>query len=114
MRHLTELLEEDAAPPERLAEFHHALGKETRRLHTMVENLLDFGRIEAGRQVYDMEDASLAEVAERVVSAFDSPRVQLIVGDRSPRSRIDRDALTLAVQNLVDNAMKYSPSSTPV
>lgn len=114
MRHLTELLEDGAAPPARLAEFHRALGKETRRLHTMVESLLDFKRIESGRQVYDMEDASLAEVAERVVSAFDSPRLQLIVGETSPRSRIDRDAVALAVQNLVDNAMKYSPSSAPV
>ena len=52
MRHLTELLEEDAAPPGRLAGFHQALGKETRRLHAMVEGLLDFGRIESGRQVY--------------------------------------------------------------
>jgi signal transduction histidine kinase len=114
IRHLTELLEEGAPPPDRLAEFHGALGRETRRLHAMVESLLDFGRIESGRQVYQMEETCLADVAERVVSAFDSPRVQLVVAETAPRSRIDRDALSLALQNLVDNAMKYSPSSSPV
>jgi len=114
MRHLTELLEEGAAPAERLPEFHHALGKETRRLHAMVESLLDFGRIESGRQVYRLEDTSLADIARQVVDAFGSPRVQLLIPNGVARSRVDRDALTLAVQNLVDNAMKYSPASSPV
>jgi two-component system phosphate regulon sensor histidine kinase PhoR len=112
MRHLTELLEEGAAPATQLPEFHRALGKETRRLHAMVESLLDFGRIESGRHVYRLEDASLADIARHVVDAFGSSRLQLVVPDAPPHGKVDRDALTLALQNLVDNAMKYSPAAS--
>ena len=50
MRHLTDLLEEGGTPPERLPHFYQALGKETRRLHGMVESLLDFGRCTGSRR----------------------------------------------------------------
>jgi len=114
MRHLTDLLEEGGTPPERLPHFYQALGKETRRLHATVESLLDFGRIESGRQVYRFEETNLTDLAKRVVSGFSSPRIELQVPGDSPQVHVDRDALTLAVQNLVDNAMKYSPPSSPV
>jgi signal transduction histidine kinase len=113
MRHLTELLEE-GAPTDRLPRYYQALGKETRRLHAMVENLLDFGRMESGRRVYQMEDTSLSEVARQVVNEFASPRLRLNLPSNEPHIRADRDALALAVRNLVDNAIKYSPESTTV
>jgi signal transduction histidine kinase len=114
MRHLTELLDEGAAPAAQLADFHRALGKETRRLHAMVESLLDFGRIESGRHVYRLEDASLGDIARHVVDAFGSSRLRLVIPDDPPHGKVDRDALALALQNLVDNAMKYSPAASPV
>lgn len=42
--------------------YYGALGKETRRLHALVEGLLDFGRMEAGRRDYRMENANAAEL----------------------------------------------------
>jgi len=114
MRHLTELLEEGGTPAERLPQYYEALGRETRRLHGMVENLLDFGRMESGRRVYQMENTSLVEVARRVMEEFASPRLRLDVSVEVPPVRADRDALALAVRNLVDNAIKYSPASFDV
>lgn len=128
MCHLTEMLEEGGAPGDRLPSYYRALGKETRRLHGMVESLLDFGRMEAGRRTYQMEDTSAAEVAKQVVdefcehASFAAHRVELRTplderGDQlcgQPRIRADREALTLALRNLLDNAIKYSPESSTV
>jgi signal transduction histidine kinase len=121
MCHLTEMLEHGDATPSRLPDYYRALGKESRRLHTMVENLLDFGRMDSGRRTYDRCPMNAVELVERVVDEY---------ADRSPGSanRIetslpaeegaivtgDREALMLAVRNLLDNAMKYSPEDAPV
>jgi len=124
MRHLTDMLEEGGTPQERLPHYYHALGKETRRLHATVESLLDFGRLESGRRTYHMEDTSATELAEQVVEEFreqaasathhlelHTPDVQL---RGHTRIRADRDALALALRNLLDNAIKYSPESSTV
>ena len=50
MRHLSEMLEEGDTPGERLPRYYRALSKETQRLQALVENLLDFGRMQAGRR----------------------------------------------------------------
>lgn len=122
MRHLTELLEDGGVPADRLARYYRALGKETRRLHAMVESLLDFGRMEAGRRVYQMEEMNAAELAEQVVNEFREhaavapQRIELQANHRvdDARIRADREAIALALRNLLDNAIKYSPDSSTV
>ena len=129
MRHLTEMLEDGGAPPDRLPRYYRALAKETRRLHGMVESLLDFGRMEAGQRTYQMEDTSAADLARQVVDEFREQvsgaahRVALDApldedGDQGqadgPRIWADREALALALRNLLDNAVKYSPESSTV
>ena len=128
LRHLTEMLEDGGVPGDRLPRYYRALGKESRRLHGMVESLLDFGRMEAGQRTYQMEDTSAAELARQVVHAFcdqvrgAAHRVELEAppdeaSDQihgTPRIRVDREALALALRNLLDNAVKYSPESSKV
>lgn len=123
MRHLTELLEDGQTPADRAPHYYRALGKETRRLQGLVESLLDFGRMEAGRRTYQMEETSASAIAGRVIEEFaDSPflrRIEWTAPEtNAPASagaiRADRDALALALRNLVDNALKYSPDTAPV
>ena len=114
MRHLTDLLEEGGVAPDRQAVYYSAIGKEMRRLHGMVESLLDFGRIESGRRTYQMEATSAGDLARQVVEEVGSPRVILDMSSAPSPIRADRDALALALRNLVDNAMKYSPDVSPV
>ena len=85
-----------------------------RRLHGMVENVLDFGRIESGRRTYHMETTTAADLARQVVEEVASPRVVLDASSNPAPIRADRDALALALRNLVDNALKYSPEVSPV
>lgn len=120
MRHLTEMLEEGEPSPERLPKYYQALGKETRRLHGLVENLLDFGRIEAGRRVYQMEDTDAVSSVTRIVEEFresgttNGHRLDLAAAAGPLTIRADREALALALRNLLDNAVKYSPASSTV
>jgi signal transduction histidine kinase len=118
MCHLTEMLEEGETPQERLPQYYRALGKEARRLHAMVESLLDFKRMEAGRRTYRMEDANAVELARSVVDEFrdDSSghRIELAAPPSPAPIRADHEALGLALRNLMDNAIKYSPESTTV
>jgi two-component system phosphate regulon sensor histidine kinase PhoR len=113
MCHLTDLLEE-GVPVERQPTYYAAIAKEVRRLHGMVENLLDFGRIESGRRTYQMETTSAADLARHVVEEVDSSRVVLNASAVPSHVHVDRNALALALRNLVDNAMKYSPETSTV
>jgi signal transduction histidine kinase len=120
MCHLTELLEEGSTPEDRLRLYYRALGKESRRLRSMVESLLDFARMEAGRQVYRLEDVDIARLVGQVVDEFreesppDARRIAFETPDNGCLACADREAISRAVWNLLDNAVKYSPDSSVV
>jgi signal transduction histidine kinase len=115
MRHLTELLEGGiVTAEERRRRYYSLLSRETRRLHRLVEGLLNFGRMEAGRQQYRLEGLDITEFVEEVVeefqreSATEGYSVELS-GKANLRAKADPEGLSLALWNLLDNAMKYSP-----
>lgn len=120
LTHLTELLESGGAAEERRPLYYAALARETRRLRDMVENLLDFGRIEAGRYRYKPEDIDVTALVQSLVNEFrDQPAAQghELVCESEPRGlhlTADREALRRAVWNLLDNAAKYSPPGTRI
>lgn len=124
MCHLTEMLEEGGISSDRLPHYYHALGKESRRLHAMVECLLDFGRMESGRETYELVETDATELVSEVVREFReqataaASRLELLEPTASVsdplRIRVDRDVLGLALRNLLDNAVKYSPESSVV
>ncbi len=120
MCHLTEMLEDGIAAPDRVPDYYRALRKETHRLQALVESLLDFGRMESGNRTYQMEDTNATELVSSVLDQFreQSPVVADRLHWQRPsgdwRIRADYEALALAVRNLVDNAMKYAPASSPV
>ncbi|MBL8921082.1 MAG: two-component sensor histidine kinase [Myxococcaceae bacterium] len=90
------------------------LMKETTRLSTMIETVLDFSRIESGKKVYDKHPVPVAEVVADAVAAFKAQRVgaalQLLVKVQEglPTLLLDRHALAGAVLNLLQNAFKYT------
>lgn len=121
LRHLTELLQEnDSLPAERRQSFYAALGRSTERLHRLVESLLDFGRMELGRKPYDFDAADAGVIAARVVADFENEaaahgfKIHLQVDESAPLLRADAAALTRALWNLLDNAIKYSANEREV
>jgi two-component system, OmpR family, phosphate regulon sensor histidine kinase PhoR len=93
---------------------------ESERLSSLIENVLDFARVERGRQAYDFADGSVGEAVSRAVNVYrhraESEGVALAtdIAADLPRTRIDDRAIQLAVINLVDNALKYAPGSGTV
>jgi signal transduction histidine kinase len=116
LRHVAELLvEQDDMPAGRRRMFYAAIGRNAERLHRLVESLLDFGRMESGRQPYDLQPISIAGLVTRVVADFqrdvDVTGVTIDVDidpNLPPDVRADPSALVSALWNLLDNAVKYS------
>jgi two-component system, OmpR family, phosphate regulon sensor histidine kinase PhoR len=90
------------------------LSKETARLSSMIENVLDWARIESGRKQYAREPMEVANVVEAAVAAFKAQRMgapmdfQVTVDDGLPQVEVDKDAVAGAVLNLLQNAFKYT------
>jgi signal transduction histidine kinase len=116
LRQLSEMLAKGRVPTEELRQqSYELLAGESERLQRLVESLLDFGRIEGRAFQYHFahQDAValvgevVREFAEKAAAkdyqiAFEPP------GSAQP-VRADREALGLALRNLLDNAVKYSP-----
>ncbi len=105
--------------PDRRREYHSIIGQDARRLSNLVTRLLDFALIEEGQKTYSFDRIDLAETAREAVSTsrttMRTDRLQLAEGPSQPLwVRADRTALAHAIQNLVDNAAKYSPPDAPI
>jgi signal transduction histidine kinase len=96
------------------------LVRESERLQRLVESLLDFGRMEARAFRYQFQELEPSALVDEVVAEFQreiASRGYVIERAESgpfPTVRADRDALRLALWNLLDNAVKYSPDCRTV
>ena len=112
LRHLSDMLVLGRVTEEgRRHQYYEALAGETARLQTLVESLLNFGRMEAGSQNYSHERVDVAELVRSTVATFESAIARKrISATGTPDCRLNGDpaALGVAVRNLVDNALKYS------
>ena len=90
------------------------LRQETERLSTMIEQLLDFGRMEAGKMVYHRQRETVAAVIDSAVRAFEplcmreNVQFEVDVTPSLPPILADRAAVSGALFNLLHNAYKYS------
>jgi signal transduction histidine kinase len=121
LRQLSEMLSKGRVPTEELRQqSYDVLNRESERLQRLVESLLDFGRIEARGFRYRFERLDPAALIRDIAAEFREKvtdrgyRVELALGGESPPIRADREALGLALKNLLDNAVKYSPECRTV
>ncbi len=121
MRQFTEMLvEDDTLPAEKRREFYGAQERATRRLSRLVESLLDFGRMEAGARPYRLERLDVGELVKATVEEFKQEAnfkclvMEYSVPEEGPMAKADREALSQAIWNLMDNAAKYSGDSPVV
>lgn len=121
MRQMSEILALGRVPSEeRRQKYYDTLVGETGRLQRLVETLLNFGKMEEGARQYRFEEIDAGVVVESVVAEF-APQLTAVGRHidliRSPVAcpvRADAEALALAVRNLIDNALKYSPDQSAV
>jgi two-component system phosphate regulon sensor histidine kinase PhoR len=100
---------------EKRHEYLEIIVRESERLSGLIENVLDFAKVERGRESYDFADGDVADAVMRAANAYryraEKDGVELVVETPSKPlpARIDARAIGLAVINLVDNALKYAP-----
>lgn len=106
------------ASPEKVREYGEYIETEGRRLSSLVDNILDFARIESGRKEYRFESGDVGKVVAGVLETFEVRLRHLgftleFRGPEAPLppARIDPAALGQALNNLLDNAVKYSGDS---
>ena len=121
IRQLAEMLFRGrVADEERRRRYHKMILQESERLGRLVENLLDFSRMEEGRKEYRLAPLNtsfwLRELVENFQSEVDGNEISLVadIPEDLPTISADGEALECAVHNLLDNAMKYSPGAQTV
>lgn len=99
--------------PEKYQEYYQIIRKESERLTALINNILDFSRIEAGRKEYEFRETDLRELVHNTLESY---RYQIEQQgftyeekiDTVPPMRVDREAMARSLLNLVNNALKYS------
>jgi signal transduction histidine kinase len=87
---------------------------ESERLTRLLDNVLDFAKIEAGRKTYHLRPCSPADVVRSAAStmgdllARNGFHLEIVIDEAMPLVLADRDALEQALLNLLSNAVKYS------
>jgi two-component system phosphate regulon sensor histidine kinase PhoR len=100
--------------PEQAHEYAEIIWRESVRLGRLIDNVLDFAKIERGMGVYEFADSDLGEVIDHAIElsarrvATAEMTLEADVEPGLPPLRLDASAFTLAVLNLIDNAVKYA------
>jgi signal transduction histidine kinase len=100
--------------PAKHQEYYEIIRKESERLTSLINNILDFSRIEAGKKEYSFRET---DVADLVRSTLESYRFEIEqngfhfeqkIASNVPPLQVDREAIARSLLNLVNNAVKYS------
>jgi signal transduction histidine kinase len=117
---MTELLANYDIDPARRKEISSAINGEVKRLTGMITEYLDITRLESGATTLRKTPAKIEALLRRVVLVLEPVagqrgiRLVLALSPGLPTLLVDVDLLGRAVENLVSNAIKYSPEGTEV
>ena len=126
VRLMAENLECGKVPePVRQVEYFRFIGQECRRLSSLIENVLDFSRIEQGRKQYEFEPSDLRALMETTVKLMEpyaaergvtlqlTPVPEDLAANKM-ELEVDGRAIQQALVNLIDNAIKHSAKGQTV
>ncbi|OLD45665.1 MAG: hypothetical protein AUI48_11780 [Chloroflexi bacterium 13_1_40CM_2_68_14] len=101
-----------AEGPEEVRQCVAMLSTEADRLSRMVEKLLDWSRLEAGRTSLELERTEVPALLDRIGQAYRAQQLpasyQTELDPQLPPVNVDRDAMAQVVLNLLHNAVKYT------
>jgi signal transduction histidine kinase len=96
-------------------EYIETVASETDRLTRLINKVLDFSRMDSGRKPFSFAPTALGPLVSATVKNFETGitqdgRIDVAIEPDLPEARVDEDAIVQALINLLDNAVKYSPT----
>jgi len=121
IRMMTEMLHQRRVEAEaQKAEYYAAMLEESEHLSHLIDNILDFSRMEENRKKYDFVDLDLDTLTREFLKSIQEMikmtgfEITYSCPDQVPVIRADRDAMLQVLYNLVDNAIKFSGASRKI
>jgi signal transduction histidine kinase len=116
IRLYAETLELGRISPEKHQEYYEIIRKESERLTSLINNILDFSRIEAGKKEYNFRETDVADLVRNTLESYrfeieqNGFQFEQKIDTNLPQLQVDREAIARSLLNLVNNAVKYSAS----
>lgn len=121
IRQMSELLNRDRIQSEeRKKEYYSTMVAQSERLSHLVENILDFSRLEYGQKKLKLEPVRIDQILKDVIGIFEirlrytGYNLRSSIPDKVPIVFIDQEGLQQVFYNLLDNAYKYSGKSKDI
>jgi signal transduction histidine kinase len=120
VRLMAEGLERGRIAEEKQRDYFKFIVQECRRLSSLIENVLDFSRIEQGRKQYELESTDLVALTEQTVKLMETygaekeMRIEIKRSGEAVPVEADGKAIQQALINLIDNAIKHSPKGAVI
>jgi signal transduction histidine kinase len=100
--------------PEKRQEYYEIIRKESERLTSLINNILDFSRIESGKKEYSFRETDVADLVRGTLESYrfeieqNGFQFEQKIDSNLPQVWVDREAIARSLLNLVNNAVKYS------
>jgi signal transduction histidine kinase len=121
IRQMAEMLVRDRVPsPEKQQKYYGTILQQSERLSHLIDNILDFSKMEEGQKVFRFENADIIPVVSDIVESFQEHtadkgfQINLEISEPVPHIAFDREAIEQVIYNLIDNACKYSGNSKTI
>ncbi len=112
------MLEEEELSDEYVRKMLRVVGDQSERLIRLVQGILDVSRIDARKLYLNCKELDVLPLLERVVNSLQATTVfhwfELSATDESPAVWGDEDRIEQILFNILDNAIKFSPSGGPI
>ena len=99
---------------DRMKQYFSVITQDADRLARLVTNILDFSKIEEGKREFEFEETDLGDLVAQNIEDFQTGeiakdvKIQTQIAEDIPHLDVDKDSLTQALNNLLDNAVKFS------
>ena len=121
IRQLSEMLQTGRVPSEeRRQRYYDVLLEQSERLSLLIDNILDFAKMEEGKKEFEFEAVAMGPLLEELVSTIQQQvrhegfTVEAEFDKSLPAIQADRAAIIQAITNLIDNGIKYSAGAKKV
>ncbi len=96
-------------------EYYSIISEDADKLNSMVRNILDFSKVEEGRKEFIFQESDVVQLVKdeienfKKVKIYAGIKIDLQIFPDIPSIYVDRESFSLALDNLLENAFKFSP-----